>query len=105
VSASFLGVARPGSGQVRTRPPSLQRDLGLENGYRLADDPDPFHAPVAKFQLHLDPARAMHRMSLDTGECRAPLPSRQQAAMRKVDAKQSMSVAADGILRNTQCRA
>jgi hypothetical protein len=46
----------------------LDLDLGLEDGDRLADDPDAFDGAVLDIQLHVHPPRAVQLVSLQATE-------------------------------------
>jgi hypothetical protein len=43
----------------KLRHGGLEQDLGLENGYRLAADPDPGKIVAGEFEFDLDASRAM----------------------------------------------
>jgi len=47
---------------------SLDLDLGLEDGDRLADDPDAFDGTFLDIQLHVHPPRTVQLVSLHAAE-------------------------------------
>src|SRR5579885_175623 len=82
-----------------------ERDLGLEHGNRLPDDPDPGDASLFEIQLHLDPSWTVNILPLHAPEGGAAQIMVQKAVVSEVYAEQAVRVAAHRILADAEGRA